>query len=43
MDNLNFDNVNVEYDFTFKIYLQFLKNYNRDNPNNPLNCAFHPK
>jgi hypothetical protein len=25
MDHLNFDNVNVEYDFTFYIYLQFFK------------------
>lgn len=25
MDNQNFDNINVEYDFTFEIHLQSLK------------------
>jgi len=25
MNNLKFDNVDVEYDFTFKIHLQFIR------------------
>jgi hypothetical protein len=43
MDNLNYDNVNVQYDFTSYVHLQLKKNYDCDNSNNPYNFAFTQK
>ncbi len=39
MDNLKFDSVNVEYDYILSSFI-VQKNYNCDNPNCPLHCAF---
>jgi hypothetical protein len=40
MDNLKFNYVNVEYDFTFVISHIIQKNYNCDNPKDSFVCAF---
>ncbi len=43
MDNLNYDNVNVKYDFTFYVHLRLKKNYDLAIQINPYNFAFTQK